>query len=67
MELGRLVQTPEAVAIDLSRAFPSYVVRVRRDPGRRPRFELRARDDIYPSCLISPDPEEIRAALNGDE
>lgn len=63
MDPGRSVQTPEAVAIELSRAFPSYVTRVRWDPGRQPRFEARARDDRYPSCLISPDPEEIRAEL----
>jgi hypothetical protein len=58
-------QPPEAVAIELTRTFPSYTVRVRWDPGRQPRFEARARDDRYPTCLISPDADEIRAELNG--
>lgn len=57
--------SPEAVAAELSRAFPSYTVRVRRDRGREPRFEARARDDRYPTCLISPDADEIRAELDG--
>jgi hypothetical protein len=59
------VKPPEAVAIELSRAFPAYTVRVRWDRGE-PRFEARARDDRYPNCLISPDAEEIRAVLNGE-
>lgn len=53
---------PEAVAVELSQAFPCYTVRVRWDRGR-PRFEARARDDRNPVCLISPDADEIRDAL----
>jgi hypothetical protein len=62
---GSWSQSPEAVAIELSQAFPCYTVRVRWDRGRQPRFEARARDDRYPTCLISPDADEIRAELNG--
>jgi hypothetical protein len=59
---------PEAIASDLRRAFPGYEVIVRRDPGRyRPRYQLRARDDAHPYCLISPDPDEIRAALSATD
>jgi hypothetical protein len=57
-------ESPEAVAIALHLEFPAYSVIVRRD-GREPRYQLLAKDDRYPTCLISPDPEEIRAELNG--
>ena len=56
-------ESPEAVASALHLEFPAYSVRVRRDRGRQPRFEARARDDRYPTCLISPDADEIRAEL----
>jgi hypothetical protein len=56
---------PEAIAMELSRAFPAYVVRVRWDRGR-PRFEARAREDRYPNCLISADAEEIWRELEGN-
>lgn len=58
-------QFPEAIAIELHKAFPAYTVTVRRDSGE-PRFQLIAKDDRSPWCLISPDPDEIRNALNGD-
>lgn len=56
-------ESPEAVAIALHLEFPAYAVIVRRDAGRQARYQLRAKDDRYPTCLISPDPDEIRAAL----
>lgn len=57
-------QPPEAIAVELGRAFPSYSVRVRWDQGE-PRFEAISKNDSYPYCLISPDADEIRAVLNG--
>jgi hypothetical protein len=63
---GTWNQYPEAVAMTLSRAFPAYSVTVRRDRGE-PRFQLVSRDGRNPVCLISPDPEEIRAVLNGEQ
>lgn len=57
-------QPPEAVAVELGRAFPSYSLRVRWDGGE-PRFEAISKNGSNPVCLISPDPEEIRAELNG--
>lgn len=64
MEPDSRTEWPEAIASDLRRAFPGYEVIVRRDPGRyRPRYQLRARTDAHPYCLISPDPNEIRAVL----
>jgi hypothetical protein len=56
-------QWPEAVAAALRKAFPSYSVTVRRDRGQ-PRYQLISKNDAYPSCLISSDPDEIRAELN---
>ncbi len=53
---------PEAVAAELSRAFPAYAVTVRRDHGE-PRYQLIARDDRNPRCLISPDAQEIWTEL----
>lgn len=58
-------QFPEAIAIELHLAFPAYSVNVRRDSGE-PRYELIAKDGRNPCVLISPDPDEIRAALSGD-
>ncbi len=55
-------ESPEAVAIALHLEFPAYRVIVRRDSGQ-PRFELLAKDDRNPSCLISADAEEIRREL----
>ncbi len=55
---------PEAVAAELHQAFPAYSVTVRRDGGE-PRFQLIAKDGRNPVCLISPDPDEIRAELGG--
>jgi hypothetical protein len=58
---------PEAIAADLRRSFPGYEV-VRRDRDRyKPRYQLRARDDSHPYCLISHDPDEIRAALRDSD
>jgi hypothetical protein len=57
-------ESPEAVAIVLHLTFPAYSVTVRRDGGE-PRYQLIAKDDRNPTCLISPDPDEIRAALKG--
>ena len=56
--------SPEAVAIALHREFPAYSVIVRRDRGE-PRYQLISKNDAYPYCLISADPEEIRAELEG--
>lgn len=56
---------PEAIAVELHLAFPAYTVTVRRDQGE-PRYQLLANDDRYPNCIISPDPDEIRAVLNGE-
>jgi hypothetical protein len=56
---------PEAIAVELHLAFPAYTVTVRRDQGE-PRYQLLAKDDRYPNCIISPDPDEIRAVLNGE-
>jgi hypothetical protein len=67
MTSGTWNQYPEAVAAALGKAFPSYTVRVRRDRGQPPRYELLSRDGRNPVCLISPDPEEIRAVLNGEQ
>ncbi len=61
----RPFESPEAVAMALHQAFPAYSVIVRRDRGE-PRYELLAKDGRNPVCLISADPDEIRAALNGD-
>jgi hypothetical protein len=58
-------ESPEAVAIALHMEFPAYRVIVRRDRGQPPRFELLARDDRNPSCLISADAEEIWRELKG--
>ena len=55
---------PEAVAAALRKAYPSYTVSVRRDGGK-PRYQLVSKTDAYPTCLISPDPDEIREELNG--
>lgn len=55
-------ESPEAVAIALHLEFPAYSVIVRRDGGE-PRYQMLAKDDRYPTCLISPDPDEIRSAL----
>ncbi len=63
---GRTFESPEAVAAALHSAFPAYSVIVRRDRGQ-PRYELRAKDGRNPVCLISPDPEEIRATLEGTQ
>jgi hypothetical protein len=58
-------QSPEAVAVVLSMAFPSYAVTVRRDRGT-PRFQLISRDGTnHPYCLISPDAQEIWRELGG--
>jgi hypothetical protein len=57
-------ESPEAVAMALHQAFPAYSVTVRRD-GREPRYQLISRDGRNPVVLISPDPDEIRAELNG--
>ena len=54
---------PEAIAAALGRAFPAYAVTLRRDNGL-PRYQLISKDGSNPVCLISPDPEEIRAELN---
>jgi hypothetical protein len=53
---------PEEIAAALARAYPSYAVTVRRDQGE-PRYQLISKNDAYPYCLISPDPDEIRAVL----
>jgi hypothetical protein len=58
-------QYPEAIAVELHLAFPAYSVSVRRDSGE-PRYELIAKDGRNPVVLISADPDEIRAELNGD-
>jgi hypothetical protein len=58
-------ESPEAVAIALHQAFPAYRVTVRRD-GREPRYQLVSLDGRNPTVLISPDPDEIRAALTAD-
>jgi hypothetical protein len=57
-------QSPEAVAATLRKAFPDYSVTVRRDGGE-PRFQLLAKDDRNPWCVISPDVQEIRRELEG--
>jgi hypothetical protein len=62
---NRPFESPEAIAMALHQAFPAYAVIVRRDRGE-PRYQLLATDDRNPVCLISPDPDEIRAALNAD-
>jgi hypothetical protein len=62
--LGQEGQVPEAVAIALGKAFPSWVVRVRWDRGR-PRFEALAKDGRNPVCLISANAQEIWAELEG--
>ncbi len=54
--------SPEAVAIELHLEFPAYSVIVRRDRGE-PRYQLISSTEAYPYCLISADPEEIRAEL----
>lgn len=59
-------QTPEMVAAELRRAFPRYEVTIRWDRGV-PRFQLRSRDFASPYCLISPDAQEIRRELAGQE
>lgn len=64
MEPDSQFQSPEAIAVALHLAFPAYSVIVRRDGGP-PRFQLISKDGRNPVCLISPDPEEIRAELNG--
>ena len=56
---------PEAIAVELHQAFPAYRVTVRRDSGE-PRYQLVSLDGRNPVVLISPDPDEIRAELNGD-
>ena len=61
---NEFVKWPEAVAAELARAYPSYTVTLRRDRGK-PRYQLVSKNDAYPSCLISSDPDEIRAELNG--
>ncbi len=61
----RPFESPEAVAMALHQAFPAYSVIVRRDRDE-PRYQLLAKDGRNPVCLISADPDEIRAALNGD-
>ncbi len=61
---NRPFESPEAVAMALHQAFPAYSVTVRRDWGE-PRYQLISRDGRNPVVLISPDPEEIRAALRG--
>ncbi len=55
---------PEEVAFALARAYPSYSVSVRRDRDE-PRYQLISKTDAYPYCLISADPDEIRAVLEG--
>lgn len=57
-------QWPEEIAIALARAYPAYWVTVRRDGGE-PRYQLISKTDAYPYCLISPDPDEIGAVLEG--
>jgi hypothetical protein len=57
-------ESPEAIAMALHLAFPAYSVTVRRDRGA-PRYQLLAKDDRNPTCIISPDPDEIRDALKG--
>jgi hypothetical protein len=57
-------ESPEAVAIALHLEFPAYSVMVRRDGGE-PRYQLIAKDGRNPVVLISPDPDEIRAELEG--
>ncbi len=56
---------PEAIAVELHHAFPAYRVTVLRDSGE-PRYQLISLDGRNPCVLISPDPDEIRAELNGD-
>jgi hypothetical protein len=65
MTTGPAPQYPEAIAVELHQAFPAYRVTVRRDWGE-PRYQLVSLDGRNPVVLISPDPDEIRAALNGD-
>jgi hypothetical protein len=60
-------QPAAQTAAALQAAFPGYLVSVRIRPGETARFELVARDNRNPWCLISPDPDEIRAELNGAE
>jgi hypothetical protein len=57
-------QYPEAIAATLSREFPGYAVTVRRDGGE-PRYQLVSRDGRNPTCLISPDAQEIWDELKG--
>ena len=61
---NRPFESPEAIAMALHQAFPGYAVTVRRDRDE-PRYQLLATDGRNPVCLISPDPDEIRAALKG--
>jgi hypothetical protein len=64
MELNLWAQSPEAVAATLRQEFPGYAVTVRRDGGQ-PRYQLLAKDDRNPWCVISPDAQEIRTELKG--
>jgi hypothetical protein len=57
-------ESPEAVAVALHLAFPAYTVTVRRDRGE-PRYQLLAKDGRNPTCLISPDAQEIWDELRG--
>lgn len=57
-------ESPEAVAVALHLAFPAYTVTVRRDGGE-PRYQLLATDGRNPTCLISPDAQEIWDELKG--
>jgi hypothetical protein len=57
------LESPEAVAMALHKAFPAYSVIVRRDRGE-PRFQLISLDGRNPTCLISADAQEIWNELN---
>ncbi len=57
-------ESPEAVAMALHLAFPTYAVTVRLDHGQA-RYQLVAMDGRNPTCLISPDAQEIWDELKG--
>jgi hypothetical protein len=57
--------SPRAQAAALQEAFPSYAVTVSVRQGDHPRFELVARNDGNPWCLISAHTDEIWRELEG--
>ena len=53
-------------AAALQEAFPSYAVTVSLRQGDRPRFEVVARNDDNPWCVISAHADEIWRELEGN-